>query len=87
MGHVKVVIGQLGAALELHGVNDNPITLLLLSPTRLEHYRRIMAEDNPDMLHACIGQVAMFAAKRLCHGNVDPHIWSYNASEDKYSVA
>ena len=89
MGHVKVVISQCGAALELHGVADNPVTLLLLSPTRLEHYREVLIEEsrNPYMRHANIGQVAMFAAKRLCNGNVDPNVWTYNASEDKYSIA
>lgn len=86
MGEVRVVLSQCGAALELHGVNDIPITLLLLRPTQLEYYRDVLSEQNPDMRHASIGQIAMFAAKRLCHTPVNPHLWQYNASTNTYSI-
>jgi hypothetical protein len=89
MRNIKVVLSQCGAALELHNVADNPVTLILLSPTRLEWYRDQMSESNPDMRYATIGQVAMYAAQRLVQSitDLDPNPYVYNASTDTYSRA
>lgn len=89
MHNIRVVINQCGAALELHNVADNPVTLLLLKPNRLEWYRNQMIAEsrNPYMRHANIGQVAMYAAKRLVRSVTDlsPYLWEYNATTGQYS--
>jgi len=87
MHNIKVVLNQCGAALELHNVADNPVTLYLLSPTRLEWYRAQMCESNPDMKYATIGQVAMYAAKQLIQSitDLDPALYTFNASTNQYS--
>lgn len=89
MHNIRVVVNQCGAALELHNVVDNPVTLVLLSPSRLEWYGKQMVEEsgNPYMRYSSIGQVAMYAAKRLVQSvtDLDPNIWQYNASTETYS--
>ena len=86
MHEYRVVLNQLGAAIELHNHGGDPVTLLLLSPTRLEYWRDKQAGSNPNMRHANIGQVAMFAAKSLVNQPdlVSPHVWSYDASTGQY---
>lgn len=96
MREIKIVVSQCGAALELHGHTENPIVIALIRPERLEQYRAELADKNPDMRYASIGQVSQaFARQWFAALNeagmpelaLSPYIWTYNASEQKYSIA
>ncbi len=84
MHNIRVVLNQAGAALELHNVNDSPVTLLLIRPDHLERFRD---ELGVTMRHATIGQLSMMLARRLVNSmtDLDPNLWEYNASTDRYS--
>lgn len=89
MREIRAVINQAGVCMELHGHTPAPVTLALLRPSQLGRFRDELAETNPDMRHATIGQLAIAAAREMFAPQVaiSPHAWTYNASEDVYSHA
>jgi len=86
MSEIRAVINQCGVAIEEHGRACGPLTLCLLNVSQLGEYRRQLAESNPDMRHASIGQLAVGIAKDMLGtiATVSPYAWTYNASEDRY---
>lgn len=93
---IRIVVNQCGAALELHGHTPSPITIAMIRPDRLDSYRKELAERNPDMRYASIGQVYQaFAQQWFAALNksgmpaltLNPHVWTYNASTETYSIA
>ena len=85
MTHVRAVVNQIGVAMELHGHRDEPITLDLIGWSELGAYRNSLAESNPDMRHATIGQLAVMYAHRIYPSvTVSEYAWTYNASTNQY---
>jgi hypothetical protein len=83
--HIRAVVNQCGVAMELHGHTPSPITLALIRPSELDAYKAELAESNPDMRHATIGQLAVMYANRIFQNvTISPKAWTYNASEDTY---
>jgi hypothetical protein len=74
--------------MELHGHAAEPVILACVSPAQLGRFRDKLAESNPDMRYAAIGQLAVALAKDAFPSlTVSSHAWTYNASEDCYSRA
>lgn len=89
---IRIIINQAGAYIELHGHLPSPVVIGQLSP---DAYREEAIRLNPDMRYATWGQLVEGAAKRwfaaiapTCEGlTLSPHLWTYNASTDKYERA
>jgi hypothetical protein len=83
---IRAVVNQIGVAMELHGHKDEPVTLDLIRYHELGLFRSQLAESNPDMQHATIGQLAVMYARRIYKNiAINPRPWTYNASENTYS--
>jgi hypothetical protein len=91
MHEYRVVLNQLGAAIELHNHGGEPVTLVTLPPSSIERWGRKMVAElgNPDMRYASIEQVALYAARQLVTQPylVSPGVWTYNASTQEYARA
>jgi len=74
--------------MELHGAEPNPVCIALVSVSELGAYRTHLAESNPDMRHASIGQLAVGYANRIFQNvTISPDAWTFNASTGEYSRA
>ena len=54
-----------GVSMDLHGYRDEPLMLELIRPAQLTQFRRTLEKTNPDMAHACMGQVALILGQRM----------------------
>ena len=85
---IRAIINQCGIAMELHNPpsRKEPITIVLIRVSQLGTYRDKLAESNPDMRYASIGQLAIGLANRMFTGvTVSQSPWTYNASSDEYA--
>jgi len=88
MKHIRAVLSQCGVAMELHGERPEPVTVALVSPAELGEYRKHLAETNPGMMHATIGQLAIMYANRIFQGiEINQFPWTFNASTNEYNKA
>ena len=71
------------------GLTSAPITLELIRPAELAAYQAELAKSNPDFRHAVMGQIAVMYANRIYRHvpevPVSQSLWTYNASEDRYT--
>jgi hypothetical protein len=85
MEHIRAVVNQVGVAMELHEHAEKPIILNLIDYHELNTYRDELAQSNPDMAHATIGQLAVMYANRIYQNiTISQSAWTYNASSDTY---
>ena len=87
MQEIRVVLNQCGAALELHRTGKEPVTLNMFRPVEIQAYGQRLADTNPDMRYASIGQLALAMAREIAKHDcpVSPFVWSYNASTGEYT--
>ena len=82
---VRAVVNQVGVAMELHGHKPEPVMLDLIPWRELDSFRSHLAESNPDMRHAVIGQLAVLYARQIYRDvPISQRAWTYSASTNTY---
>lgn len=80
---IRVVLSQVGAAIELHRPDRDPVTLTLLRPQQIAAYAMRLPVT---MRHTSIGQIAIRMAREIAKADVpvSPDVWTFNASTNEY---